>query len=231
MDPVKSPRIDLSPALEDVFAKARVDDGDAERLTGIAARLGPVFDEPRAPVIAIGRPRRTRQVAIVAALLAACVAIGFAASRFGRDVEVPAPRVPSAAPIVPAPVAAPSSVASAEPIEPAPTAEPSVIATARSRPAPPPAASESASPVVEEHALLREARQSLDSNPSETLARVAEHQKRFPRGVLGVEREFLRIAALARLGRTGEARAARDAFVARFPKSAYRSEIDRLVGP
>jgi hypothetical protein len=60
---------------------------------------------------------------------------------------------------------------------------------------------------------------------------VADHQRRFPDGPLSSERELLRILALTRLGRTSEARAARDAFLTRWPTSAYRNEIIRLLGP
>jgi hypothetical protein len=85
--------------------------------------------------------------------------------------------------------------------------------------------------MVEEHDLLARARRALDANPAETLALVQEHQRRFPRGILASEREFLRISALVRLGRISEARDARDRFVAGWPTSAYRAEVDRLVGP
>ncbi len=86
-------------------------------------------------------------------------------------------------------------------------------------------------PVVQEHEVLAQARRSLDSNPSDTLARVEEHQRHFPDGTLTSERELLRILALTRLGRMPEARTARDAFLARWPTSAYRNEVNRLVGP
>ena len=77
--------------------------------------------------------------------------------------------------------------------------------------------------MVQEHEILAQARESLDSSPADTLSRVAEHQQHFPDGALTSERELLRILALARLGRMPEARAARDAFLARWPTSAYRS--------
>jgi hypothetical protein len=64
-------------------------------------------------------------------------------------------------------------------------------------------------------ASLREERRLLDlardaigrGEPGEALGPTESHAARFPRGVLAEERDALRIRALARLGRLGEARA------------------------
>jgi outer membrane protein assembly factor BamD (BamD/ComL family) len=86
-------------------------------------------------------------------------------------------------------------------------------------------------PTVQEHEILAEARRSLDTNPRDTLTRVADHERRFPSGDLSSDRELLRIRALMRLGRLSEARDARDRFLTRWPASAYRDEINQLVSP
>jgi hypothetical protein len=244
MDPNKLPEVRLSSELQSTFDRARDDvggAGDAARLAAIAARLGPALaptatkSGPNGNVsgpFAIVRPRkRAGQAAIVAALLAACVALAYAAYR-GRTrpspppVETPA-AIQSAPAESPAALPVPDSSAAIASAEPAASASTAPMAKPRSAS---PSASAKDEALLEEHALLAQARRALDSSPSETLARVAEHQKRFPGGTLVVEREFLRISALARLGRAAQARAARDVFVAQWPRSAYRAEIDRLVG-
>jgi outer membrane protein assembly factor BamD (BamD/ComL family) len=78
--------------------------------------------------------------------------------------------------------------------------------------------------------LLR-ARQELSSDPSGALALTQEHARRFPSGTLSQEREVLAIEALARLGRTSEARRRLDAFRSRFPQSPHVARLATLVGP
>jgi hypothetical protein len=82
-----------------------------------------------------------------------------------------------------------------------------------------------------EGALLLRARQELSSDPSDALALTQEHARRFPSGTLVQEREVLAIEALARLGRSPEARRRLDAFRARFPQSPHISRLSALVGP
>jgi hypothetical protein len=82
-----------------------------------------------------------------------------------------------------------------------------------------------------EGALLLRARQELSSDPSDALALTQEHARRFPFGTLLQEREVLAIEALARLGRTAEARRRLDAFRSRFPQSPHVARLTTLVGP
>jgi hypothetical protein len=99
-----------------------------------------------------------------------------------------------------------------------------------SPPAPAPSAPIVASPVIaplapiaslrEERRLLDEARDAIErGDPEQALAPTASHAARFPRGVLAEEREALRIRALARLGRTAEARALLERMRAAYPRS------------
>jgi len=58
---------------------------------------------------------------------------------------------------------------------------------------------------------------------------VADHAKRFPRGELAPEREYLRVKALRRLGRTNEARDRAKAYLATFPTSPYAPAVRSLL--
>jgi len=81
-----------------------------------------------------------------------------------------------------------------------------------------------------EGALLLRARQELASDPSGALTLTQEHARRFPSGGLVQEREVLAIEALARLGRSSDARHRLDAFRARFPQSPHIERLTTLVG-
>jgi hypothetical protein len=81
--------------------------------------------------------------------------------------------------------------------------EPPVVAQPAAAP------SEGAASLALETQLLREAQASLDhGDPDGALARVHQHELRFPRGTLVEERLVLRVLALCALGRTEAARAA-----------------------
>ncbi|HMA94796.1 MAG TPA: hypothetical protein VKP30_19030 [Polyangiaceae bacterium] len=86
-------------------------------------------------------------------------------------------------------------------------------------------------PVVsaEEWRILRAARRAVPSDPGRALVLVREHAEKFPEGMLVQEREAIAIDALARLGRTSEARARSAAFSAQFPGSPYRNRNDAAV--
>jgi hypothetical protein len=210
MEPVRP-----SPELGKLFDDARADVGDSRQTLRIAAAIGPVLDGRAAwgwwksKLLRIGTP----------------VGIGVAALVFVWASRKPAPHEPS--PTAPR-LAPPPVVTIAEPVastEPTSTAP---IATATEKPVVV-APKASQDPIVAEHDLLARARRALDTDPARTLSLASEHGRRFPDGMLSSEREFLRISALVKLGRTAEARAARDAFVRAWPDSAYRSEIDHLV--
>ncbi len=79
-----------------------------------------------------------------------------------------------------------------------------------------------------EIAILKEARESLGSNPARALALVDEHARSHPKGTLGQEREMIRIQALVGLGRKDEARALADAFKKRNPNSVYVQRLDAM---
>ena len=77
--------------------------------------------------------------------------------------------------------------------------------------------------------LLFQARQSLGSDPAQTLRWIEQHERRFPSGRLVQEREMLAIQALRRLGRTEEANARSARFRERFPASIHGQRVE--TGP
>lgn len=77
-----------------------------------------------------------------------------------------------------------------------------------------------------EIALLRESDRALrEGTPNAALAKLDEHARRFPHGSLSEERTVSRIVVLCALGRTTEARAAGDAFLAARPSSPHAGRV------
>lgn len=81
----------------------------------------------------------------------------------------------------------------------------------------------------EELALLEQARRSLASDPSTTLALAAEHTRRFHASCIVEEREVLAIDALGRLGRHDDAVRRAASFEVAFPSSAHLDRVRALV--
>lgn len=79
--------------------------------------------------------------------------------------------------------------------------------------------------------LLRDARLVLGRDPSQALALSEQHRRLYPSGTFTQEREVIAITALARLGRTDEARTRAERFERAFPKSPYRQRIDAVLSP
>lgn len=76
-----------------------------------------------------------------------------------------------------------------------------------------------------EVALLEQARASLATNPSRSLALTEEHRRRFAKGALSQEREVIAIEALKKLGRGTEAKKRGDAFSAENPDTIHRRTV------
>jgi hypothetical protein len=79
-----------------------------------------------------------------------------------------------------------------------------------------------------EHALLREARATLEATPARALELTEQHRVGFPRGVLTQEREMIAIEALERLGRTRAASRRAASFVSQWPTSPYVLRLREL---
>ena len=77
---------------------------------------------------------------------------------------------------------------------------------------------------------MKEARRVLSSDPERALLLTRRYGAEYPRGTYAQERDFIAISALSRLGRRAEAQARGDAFRARYPRSAYLPQLERLLG-
>jgi TolA-binding protein len=82
----------------------------------------------------------------------------------------------------------------------------------------------------EELALVESAsRATKAGNARLALERLAEYQRKFPRGKLALEAQVIRIEALARAGRRAEASRLARSFLKRHPKSPIGARISRYA--
>jgi hypothetical protein len=80
--------------------------------------------------------------------------------------------------------------------------------------------------LAEENRLLARARAALiDGQPEQALARLGEHARRFPDGVLSEECKALRAVALCEAGRDAEGEAAAQAFLREHPRAALAPRV------
>jgi hypothetical protein len=86
-----------------------------------------------------------------------------------------------------------------------------------------------ASDLAAENTLIGRARASLATSPAASLAAVDEHARRFPRGELAPEREYLRVSALRSLGRHDEARTRARSYLATYPKSPHAAAVRSIL--
>jgi hypothetical protein len=147
-------------------------------------------------------------------------------------------RAPSTPPSTPAPLAAPAlpkAPANPQAEQPAVTEEPARAAIAADKPAvPAPRVREKSRPekqvdsLNQELDLLHQAQAAWrKQNPSQALALLAQHRQKFPKSVLGLEREALRVLSLCAAGRTREAKdVARRAF-GQAERSPLRASIEQ----
>jgi hypothetical protein len=159
---------------------------------------------------------------IVGAVLAAAV---LGVTWWPASPTPPAPSPVAAAPEVPVV----ANAVQPTPIESAAAPVPSALAPP---PKPSSASASSSGPVVDDGSevmMLDQARAALGADPSRALALTIEHARRFPRGMLAQEREFIAINALVNMGRQSEARARAESFAAHFPGSVHRGRIADLV--
>ena len=245
-DPIRwlDPGSDAPEGLRDALEAAREELPSEAQLASLAARLGPLLAPPPGGGGASsgGAPpglgpaagglgggalaAAAGAVAIVGAVVAGVTLRHAPAPGRGAGDEAAAAR--AAVADAATPPAEPELPTGVDP----PPAEPATPPAARDRPRgprprlrePPPAADPAA-----ELGLIREAQRALRSDPSRALALAREHRARFPDGALAQEREVLAIDALARSGRTDEARRRAAAFRRRWPRSAHRRRIDVIL--
>ena len=78
--------------------------------------------------------------------------------------------------------------------------------------------------------LLERARQLLKVDPVRAMATLDEHRREFGSGTLVLERQFLEVEALLRLGRRDQALARAADLRARAPGSLYERRLSKLLG-
>jgi hypothetical protein len=78
--------------------------------------------------------------------------------------------------------------------------------------------------------LLERARQLMSVDPGRAMATLDEHRKEFGTGTLVLERQFLEVEALLRLGRRDQAVARAADLRARAPGSLYERRLTQLLG-
>ena len=208
------------------------------------------------PPMALGAAARARSVGRVAALgltpaVAAAasvswlqVALGATLGMVGTLATVGAAQVlldeePRASSVAPSASARPAAVTSADvrPRQTPPVVPSSTVSLPTSAPRQAPrsaSAAPSALPAEnqldQEIALLELSRSKLSGAPHLALSALRDHELRFPAGQLRIEREFLIVDALVRLGRRPEAQARAQALERQAPKSLYGERLDRILG-
>ena len=229
---------------------------DLERLSpeaqGLLARereIAPAPTELRARVMTRARDalqvseptplrvsRRFRPLLIAAALVVTLAAVSFAAwqglrtggtdqARASNATDGRTGPAPSAA--KPAPLQAPQPQREVTDVTPEEGARPEEKGPAALSPRRAPSADVDAL----ELALLQRARAAVARGEfTSALDALRDHQRRFPRGKLGEEREALRVQALVGLGRHDEARRARERFRDRYPDSVLSPRIEGTDG-
>lgn len=206
--------------------------------------------KPPSSLDAVARARSVRRVTALGAVpLAAAASVSWPQIALGAGIgmigtlatmsalqlllgqEPPTARIPAAS------SAKPIAIASrAVPLRDAPLAPVAASSTPPPRPSPQPSSASSEAPpfqdqLAQEIALLESARRKLSSSPSAALSALRDHELRFPAGQLRIEREFLIVDALVRLGRRPEAEARARALAQQAPQSLYGERLQRILNP
>jgi len=183
----------------------RATTADRERIErALAARLGPHAFPPQTAVASSARLLSLRVIA--SAAVGACVIGGAVYASSSRTNEGITASVAPTSRQLENPVNPPSMVAtSAPPAEQAPPAPATSAEPPSSSPATAPRRQDA---LTQEVALLSRAVAALNAGRAgEALTTLNEHQRQFPRGILGAERQAAKAQALCSLGRVGQGRA------------------------
>ncbi len=188
-------------------------------------------------------PRLARSLGGVAAVVAVGAVVAISSwSEESSSPPPPAPAVAEESPASPEPPPAPTepgiAVESLPPAPIAPSAPPhtkpvatpskgakrSAAKDVESAHQPPTAADP-----LEETRHLAALRRLAERDPEVAITFAAEGDRRFPRGILGEEREAIAIACLARLGRTDEANRRAVRFLQNYPESPFAPSVRRAA--
>ncbi len=214
------------PNLEQLVALARRDRPAPGALAAVARSLRVPF--VAAPIAAVVTPSTAIASAAAKVGLSRLALLGWSAgstvavSSFVIAVALQHPvELPPAAsaPVAVLPV---SHKAPQIPAEPPPA--PEITA-----PSPAPRVVKEAPASWDEPQLIEKARRALATDPRRALSLTQEHQRRFPAGALGVERDVIALEALARSGQTAEARRRALLFQAKYPKSIHLPRVRALL--
>jgi hypothetical protein len=237
----------MSPFAKEILDGARAaHDPTAADRARVAAKLASRIGSNAAPGGGKGAAAGLAGLLKVGLPLAIVVAaLGFAMKRgsgVGHAAPVEAQPTVVAAPALPAPADPPGPPAAA-PVElpaPAPAAPAKDTARASSNDsvvpmaaAPPAAARSSRAPeaaapsdLAGEMALIAAAQTAIQQGDYATaIAKLDEHQRSYPSGVLGEERTAARVVALCGAGQQAEARSVATAFLARHPSSPLAPRV------
>jgi hypothetical protein len=138
-------------------------------------------------------------------------------------------RAPLTAKPAPASLAPIDAGAEAEATSPGTLAQPSLLAPASSIAKAAAVPSSGPSQISRETGLLERARQQLVGDAKLALSTLEQHRREFPDGALQLEREFLAVDALLRLGRQGEAQRRATQLQAMAPGSIYEQRLTQLL--
>jgi len=151
-----------------------------------------------------------------------------AAPREAAERTPPKPRAIERAPVFPADVAVPEAPAAPSP-RPVPRAAPQRPQPKPKAPRAAPVAS-AADSLAEEMRMMARARAALAAGqPSDALAALKAHARRYPAGQMAEDRRALRARSLCAAGRNEAAAAAARAFVSAHPGSPHRGKVDAAL--
>jgi hypothetical protein len=248
-------RSDASPELRGALRELEGESGDAERIERLEVRLAAALGADFGPVPSAAPPPANGSattagpassgaalvakvglfaVVGVAALAGASVlATRTGVETLGSSSRVAGLRVEHRMISVRDDLAWPLATASslAEPTDGARAPRARVVAAESRENAAPSASVAPIGSVSEEARLLRAARaESKNASTSRALALLDEHERRFPRGVLGDERELFAIELLIRAGKRAEASERLNELRTRSPSSPYLGIAERMLG-
>jgi hypothetical protein len=239
LEPWLSEGSSASPELRGFLREATGCPNDAERIERLRQRLGPWLVIPPSPSPPSPSPPATVEpisatFSLSAAGKACLVAVGVSAltagvwssGGSGQTVSAAASTPPSIISVAP-----PTRAVSAAP-EPALAAPTSPTAKAAARRAPPPPtllAPVEKSSLAQEAAELGAAQRALATSPRLALARLQEHQRKYPHGALAEERRLFTIQALLSLGRRADAVRELEALRGSAPRSPHLVRAQKLI--
>ena len=135
----------------------------------------------------------------------------------------PVATAPASAIVPPAPLPAPTET------PPDPVAAPPATPPVKHARGAPSASQPAEDTLAAESALVGRARATLEPTPAAALALLEDHARRFPRGELAAERDFLRIKALRRVDRSDEARERARTYATKYPSSPYAPAVRTIL--